>query len=71
MACIAACLMLPGVGKSGSPALKSTTSAPVRRSLSASAMTFMVDDSLMDEIRSATLDSGLIALRVGVMSFSF
>src|SRR5450631_3128636 len=61
MARIAACLMLSGVGKSGSPALKSTTSTPVRRSLSASAMTFMVEDSLMLEMRSA----------MGVGSFGF
>ena len=50
---IAACLMLSGVGKSGSPAPKSTTSTPSWRSLSASAATFMVEDTLMEEMRSA------------------
>ena len=49
---MAAFLMLSGVGKSGSPALKSTTSTPSRRWRSASAATFMVDDSLINEIRS-------------------
>src|SRR5579884_1622180 len=49
----AARLMLSGVGKSGSPALKSITSTPEARSRAASAATFMVDDSLMVEIRSA------------------
>ncbi len=55
--------MLSGVGKSGSPALKSTTSIPSRCSLSASAMTFMVEETLMDEMRSA-----ITAFIVGVMS---
>src|SRR5579884_1428697 len=50
---MAACLMLSGVGKSGSPAPKSTTSAPSRRRRSASAATFMVEETLMVEIRSA------------------
>src|ERR1700689_1388348 len=53
MAAMAACLMFSGVGKSGSPALKSTTSTPARRRRSASAATFMVDDSLISEILSA------------------
>src|SRR5580704_7484606 len=53
-ASIAAFLMLSGVGKSGSPALKSTTSTPSRRCRSASAATFMVEDSLIQEIRSAS-----------------
>src|SRR6266478_3768180 len=53
MAETAAALMLSGVGKSGSPAPKSTTSTPSRRRRSASAATFMVDDSLMRETRSA------------------
>src|SRR5579871_2415269 len=47
-------LMLSGVGKSGSPALKSTTSTPSRRSRSASAATFIVEDSLMSEMRCAS-----------------
>src|SRR3954468_14215131 len=50
---MAACLMLSGVGKSGSPAPKSTTSTPSQRSLSASVETFMVEETLIDEIRSA------------------
>ena len=50
---MAACLMLSGVGKSGSPAPKSTTSTPSERSFSASAATFIVDDTLIEEIRSA------------------
>src|SRR5579864_6245531 len=52
MASMAARLMLSGVGKSGSPAPKSTTSTPSRRRRSASAATFMVDDSLMRPTRS-------------------
>src|ERR1700693_2801354 len=52
-AAMAAFLMLSGVGKSGSPAPKSTTSTPSRRKRSASAATFMVDDSLMRDTRSA------------------
>src|SRR5215468_4686586 len=50
---MAACLMLSGVGKSGSPAPKSTTSTPSERSFSASEETFMVEETLMEEIRSA------------------
>src|SRR6478609_5121817 len=50
---MAAFLMLSGVGKSGSPALKSTTSTPSRRKRSASAATFMVDDSLISDMRLA------------------
>src|SRR5271168_2995164 len=50
---MAARLILSGVGKSGSPAPKSTTSAPSRRNFSASAATFMVEDTLIVEILSA------------------
>src|SRR5580693_4836089 len=50
---MAARLILSGVGKSGSPAPKSTTSTPCARNFSASAATFMVDDTLIKEIRSA------------------
>ena len=39
-----------GVGKSGSPAPKSTTSFPSRRNRSASAATFIVDDTLIVEV---------------------
>src|SRR5580700_1478790 len=60
---MAACLMLSGVGKSGSPAPKSTTSTPSARSFAASAATFMVEDSLIDDIRSA------IALATACMVF--
>src|ERR1017187_6186296 len=59
---MAACLMLSGVGKSGSPAPKSTTSSPCARSFSASAETFMVDDTLMEEMRSAI---GLVSACIG------
>src|SRR5437763_397276 len=54
MAAIPAFLMLSGVGKSGSPAPKSTTSAPSRRRRSASAATFIVDDTLISEILDAS-----------------
>ena len=47
MASYAARLMLSGVGKSGSPAPKSTTSTPARRRRSASAETSMVHDTLI------------------------
>src|SRR5580698_8109018 len=53
MARMAARLILSGVGKSGSPAPKSTTSTPCVRSFSASAATRIVDDTLMAEMRSA------------------
>ena len=49
---IAACLMLSGVGKSGSPAPKSTTSTPSRRRRSASAATFIVDETVIRLMRS-------------------
>src|SRR5580704_927145 len=61
-AAMAAFLILSGVGKSGSPAPKSTTSTPSRRRRSASAATFMVDDSLMRETRSAR---SIVACMVG------
>src|SRR5438477_373590 len=54
--------MLSGVGKSGSPAPKSTTSTPCARSFSASAATFIVDDTLIAEIRLA-----ISVFSVGVM----
>src|SRR3954464_14400146 len=53
MALMAAFLILSGVGKSGSPAPKSTTSTPSRRRRSASAATFIVEDTLISDIRSA------------------
>src|SRR3954462_10930953 len=62
MARIAACLMLSGVGKSGSPAPKSTTSTPSRRRRSASAATFMVEDTLISAIRSARSRVACIAV---------
>src|SRR5215468_5793662 len=59
--------MLSGVGKSGSPAPKSTTSTPSERSFSASAETFIVEETLMVEIRSAI---GLIAACMAFRSSS-
>src|SRR6185312_9187712 len=53
-ASMAASLMFLGVGKSGSPALKSTTSLPSALRRPAVAATFMVDDSLIQELRSAS-----------------
>ena len=69
MAAMAAFLMLSGVGKSGSPAPKSTTSTPSRRRRSASAATFMVDDSLMSEILSAS--SNVACMGVSMFSDFF
>src|ERR1044071_1915550 len=68
-----ACLILSGVGKSGSPAPKSTTSTPSRLSLSASAATFIVDDTLMDEILCAIscFTSSCIAPRLPFLQFVF
>ena len=43
----AACLILSGVGKSGSPAPKATTSTPEAFKRPASAVTAMVADSLI------------------------
>ena len=48
-----ASLICCGVSKSGSPAPKSTTSTPCARNFSASAATFMVDETLINEMRSA------------------
>src|SRR5258708_40190560 len=59
---MAARLMLSGVGKSGSPAPKSTTSSPWRRRRSASADTFMVDETVMVDIRSVSPCSVCIIL---------
>src|SRR5690349_19576440 len=53
MASMPARFTFSGVGKSGSPAPKSTTSAPSRRRRSAVAATFMVDDSLIVDTRPA------------------
>src|SRR6185295_5613179 len=63
-----ACLMLSGVGKSGSPAPKSTTSKPCDRSRSASAATFMVEDTLIEEIRSAICVMVLLLLHLSCKS---
>src|SRR5438105_8806286 len=49
----AACLIASGVPKSGSPAPKSMTSTPDRRSLSTAAPTAMVADVAIREVRSA------------------
>src|SRR3989337_3408307 len=51
MARMAASLTLSGVGKSGSPAPKSTRSAPSARSFSASIMTAMVEETEILETR--------------------
>src|ERR1044072_7963481 len=45
----AACLMLSGVSKSGSPAPKSTTSAPAARKASAACMAAKVDEDCIFE----------------------
>src|SRR5688500_11628014 len=55
MAALPAALMCAGVGKSGSPTLKSTTRCPARRSRSASAATFMVADSATCASRCANI----------------
>ncbi len=62
IASTAACLIFCGVGKSGSPAPKSTTSAPSRRRRSASAETFSVEETLILDIRSAISDVACILL---------
>src|SRR3954470_13503007 len=49
----AASLMASGVPKSGSPAPKSMTSTPDRRSLSTAAPTAMVADVAIRDVRSA------------------
>src|SRR3954469_7007989 len=55
MASTAASLMCSGVGKCGSPAPKSTRSAPVERSFSASATTAMVAETWMRLMRSVSI----------------
>src|SRR5215831_17652480 len=67
---MAACLMLSGVGKSGSPAPKSTTSTPSERRRSASCATFIVDDTLMEEIRSA-IGLAVTCMIFGLCPFTF
>src|SRR3990170_175326 len=52
---MAACLMGSGVGKSGSPGPKSTTSTPCALSLSASLRTARVAETPMRSTRSASL----------------
>src|SRR5215469_9032427 len=54
MARMPACFTLSGVGKSGSPGPKSTTSMPCSRSLIAASITAMVFDTEMREIRVAS-----------------
>src|SRR4051794_41114533 len=59
MARCAAAETCGGVGKSGSPAPKSTMSTPCAFSLSASAVTFIVGDMAMRAVRAAScMDSG-------------
>src|SRR5712692_6233785 len=55
IALCAAALAGSGVGKSGSPAPKSMTSTPARRSLSTAVVTFNVGDPEMRLVRSANL----------------
>src|SRR6202521_3602552 len=55
MAVFAAAFAGSGVGKSGSPAPKSTTSMPWRFSFSASPATFMVGEVEIRPIRSASM----------------
>src|SRR5436190_10716234 len=50
----AAAFTAPGVGKSGSPAPKSITSIPSRRSRSTVAVTFIVGELAMRDVRSAS-----------------
>src|ERR1051325_8859029 len=77
MAALPAPLTCSGVGKSGSPALKSTTLYPARRSRSASAATFSVAEGATCASRCANMlnplglwsldpvfDSGFLALDV-------
>src|ERR1043166_7257047 len=52
IASLAACLMLSGVSKSGSPAPKSTTSAPAARKASAACMAASVDEDCILETLS-------------------
>ena len=53
MASTAATLTCGGVGKSGSPAPRSTTSTPSRRRRSASAATFIVGEVATADMRAA------------------
>ena len=55
MAALPAALTCSGVGKSGSPALKSTTLCPARRSRSASAATLSVADAATCASRCANI----------------
>src|SRR2546428_5701751 len=66
MAAIAASLICCGVEKCGSPTLRSTTSTPAWRSLSASATTAMVAEA--DKLRQAGAD--VVDLSVGEPHFS-
>src|SRR4030095_2055865 len=61
LASMAACAAAPmcfGVGKSGSPAPKSITSTPCAFSFNASAATFIVGDTPIFLVRSASIRSG-------------
>src|ERR1044071_4046702 len=58
MARCAAAPMCAGVGKSGSPAPKSTTSTPCALSFKASAATFIVGETPIRLVRSASITSG-------------
>ena len=60
----AATLMASGVPKSGSPAPKSITSTPERRSLSTVAATAIVADLAIREVRSANRAIGHLSVRL-------
>ena len=57
-----------GVGKSGSPAPKSMTSTPCALSLMASAATFMVGDTPIRLVRSASICQALKVSRASFLS---
>src|ERR1051325_11656959 len=59
IASAAACLMLSGVSKSGSPAPKSTTSAPAARKDSAACMAARVDEDCILETLSDWENGGI------------
>src|SRR5271154_4194197 len=69
MASMAASLMWRGVAKWGSPAPKSTSLAPVARSLAASAVTAMVAETSMRPMRSVRIFVAEAAVVMVVLFF--
>src|SRR5258706_14826194 len=67
----AAALTAVGVGKSGSPAPKSITSMPDRRRRSTVVVTFMVGDSAIRLVRSASFIRNILAARFQSSDFRF